>query len=156
MSTVNRFAEIAALAGEPARAAMLDALMDGRALTAAELARHAGVTAQSASGHLSRLLCADLVNEGILTQSSFSEVDRYCSPARQTAMLLTVMDFIRLAEKAVQAGTPPAQLARLPLYARLQRLGEEFGEDQIKRLELVRRQLAYEVESISVSGAHES
>ena len=71
-------------------------------------------------------------------------------------MLLTVMDFIRLAEKAVQAGTPPAQLARLPLYARLQRLGEEFGEDQIKRLELVRRQLAYEVESISVSGAHES
>ena len=58
--------------------------------------------------------------------------------------------------QAVQAGTPPAQLARLPLYARLQRLGEEFGEDQIKRLELVRRQLAYEVESISVSGAHES
>lgn len=102
------------------------------------------------------LLCADLVNEGILRQSSFSKIDRYCSPARQTAMLLTVMDFIRLAEKAVQAGTPPAELVKLPLYARLQRLGEEFGEDQIKRLELLRRQLAYEVESISGSGAHES
>jgi V/A-type H+-transporting ATPase subunit A len=102
------------------------------------------------------LLCADLVNEGILRQSSFSKVDRYCSPARQTAMLLTVMDFIQLAEKAVQAGTPPAELAKLPLYARLQRLGEEYGEDQIKRLELVRRQLAYEVESISVSTTHES
>ena len=28
-----------------------------------------------------RLLCADLVNEGFLRQSSFSKVDRFCSPA---------------------------------------------------------------------------
>jgi len=40
------FAEIAALAGDPARAGMLHALMDGRALTASELARTAGITPQ--------------------------------------------------------------------------------------------------------------
>ena len=39
MSTPSRFAEIAALAGDPARAAMLNALMDGRALTATELSQ---------------------------------------------------------------------------------------------------------------------
>ena len=33
------------------------------------------------------LLCAELVNDAFLRQSAFSEVDRYCSPARQTAML---------------------------------------------------------------------
>ncbi|HVR65744.1 MAG TPA: transcriptional regulator, partial [Verrucomicrobiae bacterium] len=38
MSSNAAFAEIAALAGDPARAAMLNALMDGRALTASELA----------------------------------------------------------------------------------------------------------------------
>jgi len=48
-------AKAAALVGEPARAAMLDALMDGRALTASELARVAGITPQTASGHLARL-----------------------------------------------------------------------------------------------------
>ncbi len=37
------FAEIAALAGDPARAGMLHALMDGRALSASELARVAGI-----------------------------------------------------------------------------------------------------------------
>ena len=54
-------AEIAALIGDPARANMLAALMSGRALTAGELAREAGVTAQTASGHLARLREAGLL-----------------------------------------------------------------------------------------------
>ena len=40
---------------------MLTAMMDGRALTATELAAHAGVTPQTASGHLARLLDAGLI-----------------------------------------------------------------------------------------------
>jgi len=46
---------IGSLIGDPARANMLAGLMDGRALTATELAAEAGVTAQTASSHLSRL-----------------------------------------------------------------------------------------------------
>lgn len=61
MTTTARLAEIAALAGEPARMAMLQGLMDGRALTAGELAALAGVTAQTASGHLARLVAAGLL-----------------------------------------------------------------------------------------------
>lgn len=41
---------------------MLTALMDGRALTASELAEAAGVTLPTASGHLSRLDAAGLVS----------------------------------------------------------------------------------------------
>lgn len=48
-------ARVAALIGDPARANMLTALMDGRALTASELAAQAGVTKQTASAHLSKL-----------------------------------------------------------------------------------------------------
>jgi DNA-binding transcriptional ArsR family regulator len=61
MSTIAAFAETAALAGDPARANMLMALMDGRALTASELAQAAGVTPQTASGHLGRLVAAGLL-----------------------------------------------------------------------------------------------
>jgi DNA-binding transcriptional ArsR family regulator len=61
MSSPAKFAEIAALAGDPARACMLHALMDGRALTASELARAAGITPQTASGHLSKMLAAALI-----------------------------------------------------------------------------------------------
>ena len=61
MATSNRIAEIAAAVGEPARAAMLAALMDGRALTATELAEVAAITAQTASGHLARLATVGLI-----------------------------------------------------------------------------------------------
>lgn len=62
MSTPARFSEIASVAGDPARAAMLHALMDGRALTATELAHVAGITPPTASGHLARLLEAGLLH----------------------------------------------------------------------------------------------
>ena len=52
---------IAAVIAEPARAGMLLALVAGRALTATELAAVAGVTKQTASGHLRRLIESGLV-----------------------------------------------------------------------------------------------
>jgi DNA-binding transcriptional ArsR family regulator len=61
MVHIVSFAEIGALVGDPARANMLEALMDRRALTAKELAALAGITPQTASGHLSKLLTAGLI-----------------------------------------------------------------------------------------------
>lgn len=61
MFSTSALAETAALVGDPARAGMLMALMGGRALTASELARAAGVTPQTASGHLARLSAAGLL-----------------------------------------------------------------------------------------------
>lgn len=54
-------ARVAALIGDPARANILTALMAGKALTATELASEAGVTAQTASTHLKRLLDGGLL-----------------------------------------------------------------------------------------------
>ncbi|WP_433430009.1 ArsR/SmtB family transcription factor [Nonomuraea sp. CA-141351] len=55
-------APVAALIADPTRAAMLTALLDGRALAAGELARMAGVSAATASAHLARLLDGRLVD----------------------------------------------------------------------------------------------
>jgi len=54
-------AMVAALVGDPARSNMLTALMTGRALTAGELARQAGVTPQTASSHLAKLEAGGLI-----------------------------------------------------------------------------------------------
>jgi DNA-binding transcriptional ArsR family regulator len=55
-------AELGALLGDPARASILTALIDGRALTATELAEVAGVAPQTASGHLAKLAAANLLD----------------------------------------------------------------------------------------------
>lgn len=61
MSADPDLAVIAQLIGEPARAAMLLALLGGQALPAGELAARAGVSPQTASAHLARLADAGLV-----------------------------------------------------------------------------------------------
>ncbi len=56
------FIRDAALIGEPARAAMLLSLLDGRALPAGELAFSANVAPQTASGHLAKLVEGGLLS----------------------------------------------------------------------------------------------
>ncbi len=61
MSSTPSIAEIGALVGNPARANVLVALLDGRALTATELAYAARVSPQTTSGYLARLTQARLL-----------------------------------------------------------------------------------------------
>ncbi|MEM7745877.1 MAG: helix-turn-helix transcriptional regulator [Pseudomonadota bacterium] len=55
-------ARIASLIGDPARANMLSALMDGRALTTTELSDIAGVTKSTTSLHLAKLEAGGMVH----------------------------------------------------------------------------------------------
>ena len=101
-----------------------------------------------------KLLCADLVNEGFLRQSSFSKVDRYCSPPRQVAMLGVLLHFMDRAEAAVAAGVAPARIAAIPMLRQLQRLGEEFGEEDLLRLKQLPRQIDFEFDQLQTVATH--
>jgi V/A-type H+-transporting ATPase subunit A len=111
------------------------------------MARIVGRDALPAQQQL-KLLCADLVNEGFLRQSSFSKVDRYCSPQRQAAMISVLLTFMDRAEAAVQSGVAPARLAEMPVVRVLQRLGEEFGEGDLRKLAQLPHQLDYEFDAL--------
>jgi DNA-binding transcriptional ArsR family regulator len=76
-------AAVAALIADGTRAAMLDALMDGRACAAGELAARAGVSPSTASGHLSRLLAGGLV---VYEADGRERRYRLSSPAVATAL----------------------------------------------------------------------
>ncbi|HYZ64656.1 MAG TPA: winged helix-turn-helix domain-containing protein [Acetobacteraceae bacterium] len=78
MLTTTALAETAFLIGDPARASILMALLDGRALTATELARAAGITPQTASGHLQRLVEAGLLD---MARQGRHRYHRLASPA---------------------------------------------------------------------------
>jgi DNA-binding transcriptional ArsR family regulator len=61
ISPEPRFAKIAAMIGDPTRARMLAALMGGGFMAAGELAQAAGVTPQTASTHIAKLVDSELV-----------------------------------------------------------------------------------------------
>jgi DNA-binding transcriptional ArsR family regulator len=77
MTTALDMAEVGFLVGDPARANILSALLDGRAKTAGELAYFARVTPQTASLHLRRLTDANLIS---LLQQGRHRYFRLASP----------------------------------------------------------------------------
>src|SRR5690349_9752634 len=88
-------AEIAALVGNPARANMLEALLDGRALTASELAQIGGVAPQTASEHLAKL------REGRLL--SLAKQGRHSYYRLASSLIATMLESMM----AVAADGPP-------------------------------------------------
>ncbi|MBF0159587.1 MAG: V-type ATP synthase subunit A [Magnetococcales bacterium] len=81
------------------------------------------------------LLCAELVNEGFLRQSAFAVKDRFTSPKRQIRMMAILSLFMDRAEAAVAAGVDVDRMAALPLLRRLQRMGEEIGEEELEQFD---------------------
>lgn len=109
MLTTANVAEIAAIVGEPARAAMLLALMEGRALSAGELARVAGVAAPTASGHLGRMDAAGLL---AVERQGRHRYHRLASPA-VAAMLESIMTVAgQAARRPIRTGPRDAALRR--------------------------------------------
>ncbi len=106
-------AAIGALVGDAGRATMLAALMEGRALTAGELADRAGITRQTASGHLAKLLAANLI---LMDRRGRHRYHRLASP--DVLNLLKALDAVgqrmSVVSRLRQTGTrePAMRLAR--------------------------------------------
>lgn len=110
MSSITSLAETGALIGEPARTAMLVMLMDGRALTAGELARASGVTPATASGHLARLVDGGLLAVAAQGRHRYF---RLASPAvaRMIESMMGVAGVVDAARRCRPVRTGPADQA---------------------------------------------
>lgn len=98
MTTGVNVANIAALVGDPGRANMLAALLGGQTLTATDLARIAGVTASTASGHLGKL-----TDGGLLALTS---------RGRHRLFRLASLDVARMLESIMVVAAEPAPRRR--------------------------------------------
>jgi DNA-binding transcriptional ArsR family regulator len=111
MANNAQFATVAALSGDPARAAMLHALMDGQALTATELAKVAGIAPQTASGHLNQLTAGGLVS---VQKQGRHRYHRLATPsvARMLESIMQVASELEPAGRKLSIGPKDAALRR--------------------------------------------
>lgn len=105
VDTTPNLASIGALIGHPTRAVMLEALIDGRDWTASELASQAGVTPQTASAHLRKL-----VEGGMLRMDSrgrhrhFSLTSTDVADALEALEVLATRRVVRPGLRSMQRG----------------------------------------------------
>jgi DNA-binding transcriptional ArsR family regulator len=101
-------AAAAALVADPGRAAMLTALLDGGSLPAGELARVAGVSAQSASMHLGQL-----VDGGFLTARQQGRHRYYSIATPEVAHVIEALSVV-----STQSNYKPGTADQALCYAR--------------------------------------
>jgi len=78
------------------------------------------------------LLMAEMLREGFLVQSAFHDVDRYCSPEKQAALLEIYVDFYDVVAPLVRKGIPIEQIRDLDVLRDMMRLKERQGLEPIK------------------------
>ncbi len=106
MQSSPNLARIGALLGDNTRAQMLSTLMHGQALTASELARDAGVTAQTATSHLAKLL-----DGGLLTVHKQGRHKYFALAGEEVASLLESLMGFSAASDSKRVFTGPRDKA---------------------------------------------
>src|SRR5690606_13072379 len=96
-----------------------------------EIVRLVGVDALSAEDRL-KLLTAQLVREDYLHQNAFDAVDTYASPQKQFLLLSAILEFNKLANKALKDNKAYKDIENLPVRERIGRFKyvEESKVDQ--------------------------
>lgn len=98
------------------------------------------------------LLCAELINDAFLRQSAYSEVDRYCSPSRQAAMMNLLTRFIDLSQQAIDQKVDIELINTMPLLRRLRRMNEDISEDDMEQYDVLRTDMENAFSSFSKQG----
>lgn len=97
------------------------------------------------------LVSAEIVKNGFLQQNSFDEVDMYCAPAKQVALLRLIMDFHERASACIKAGAPLLKINALPVRERLSRLKSEVANDDASALVGFEREMRAELDALERS-----
>ncbi|MBF0212342.1 MAG: V-type ATP synthase subunit A [Magnetococcales bacterium] len=98
------------------------------------------------------LLCAELVNDGFLRQSAFSVQDRHASPRKQIRMMGLLIRFMDRAALAVADGVTVERITALSILRRLQRMGEEIGDEEWERFDALDALLESDFSALAAGG----
>jgi len=92
---------------------------------------------------------ATLVREALLQQNALDEVDSYCSPQKQFALLDLVMGLYDRGGELVARQVPVSALLALPALARLRRARNSYGNGQLDALNQLKKDLQDQLDSLA-------
>jgi len=93
------------------------------------------------------LFVAEMLKDGFLAQSAYDEVDMYCTPERQVALLRIILTLYRRGRAAIQAGAPLAALRQLPCVPQVMRAKQAYGNDQMAGLAALEARVNQELDA---------
>jgi V/A-type H+-transporting ATPase subunit A len=74
------------------------------------------------------LQTAQLIKEGFLKQNAYDEVDSFCHPFRQVALLSMMLRFYVEAQVLIKNQVPIEKIVDLPVISKMKRIKEDMGQ----------------------------
>ncbi len=84
---------------------------------------------------------ARLIREGLLQQSALDEVDSFCSPQKQFALLAIMLQIFHHGNSLLQLDVPIQQLSSLPILAKARRIKSEYRSEQMEEFAAFQEQI---------------
>jgi len=94
------------------------------------------------------LFIAEIFKDGFLTQSAYYEVDSYCSPERQVALLRLILMLYRRGRDLVHAGAPLVRLREMKCVPDVVRAKVAYGNDQLAGLKKLEGRVNAELDAL--------
>jgi V/A-type H+-transporting ATPase subunit A len=96
---------------------------------------------------------AALIKEGVLQQSALDEVDTFCSPRTQFALLDLAIFIFKRGAALIELGVPVQELQQLPLMARARRCKSMYDSDQVDKIMALREEAGRQFEKMRLDYA---
>ncbi|NEX21226.1 V-type ATP synthase subunit A [Thiorhodococcus mannitoliphagus] len=99
---------------------------------------------------------AALIKEGVLQQSALDEIDTFCSPAKQFALLDLAISIFKQGEALIELGVPVTELQNLPLLAKMRRIKSMYSSEQLDQINGFREEVDQAMEAIRIEYAKQA
>ncbi len=96
---------------------------------------------------------AALIKEGILQQSALDEIDTFCSPRKQFALLDLVLAIYDKGSELVAQGVPVSEVQSLPFISRARRIKSLYSSDQLDEIAAFRTEVEQAFDSLRLEYA---
>jgi V/A-type H+-transporting ATPase subunit A len=87
------------------------------------------------------LAVADMIKVGFLQQNAFDEIDAYCSPKKQVAILDAILEFHRRGARVIAQGATLVQVTELPSRLALMRAKSQIANDDAAALAALKQRV---------------
>ena len=100
------------------------------------------------------LFVSEMIKDGFLAQSAFDDVDTYCSPERQMAILRLILSVWRKGQEAIEAGAPLVRVQQLKSVPEVIRAKATWRNEQIDEIRALGDRLLTELDALIVEFRH--
>jgi len=97
------------------------------------------------------LVVAEMIKNGFLQQNAFDEIDMYCSPEKQAALMRLIVEFYERARRAIERGAPLMRVRELPCMNELVRARSVVPNDRPEDLAAIGQRMRQQFDELERS-----